>query len=49
MTGNKIRDKGAKALSEMMKVNTTLKELSLGSEEEGKGKRERTIKEKKNE
>ena len=40
MTGNKIGDEGAKAMSEMMKVNTTLKELYLKREEEGKkGKR----------
>ena len=40
MTGNEIRVEGAKALSEMMKVNTTLTSLNLCSEENNKkGKR----------
>ena len=34
MTDNRIGDEGAKSLSEMMKVNTTLKSLILGGEEE---------------
>ena len=33
MTDNKIGDEGAKALSEMLKVNTTLTSLNLWSEE----------------
>ena len=36
MTDNHIGDDGAKALSEMLKVNTTLTSLNLGSEEERK-------------
>ena len=36
MTVNDIGDDGAKALSEMLKVNTTLKSLNLESEEERK-------------
>ena len=40
MTGNGIRDEGAKSLSEMLKVNTTLTSLDLNGEEEGEGKRE---------
>ena len=42
MTGNRIGDEGAKAMSEMLKVNTTLTTLNLSSEEarkqKGKGK-----------
>ena len=38
MTDNQIRVEGAKAMSEMLKVNTTLTELDLEGEEE-KGKR----------
>ena len=34
MTVNKIGDEGAKALSEMLKVNTTVTSLDLGGEEE---------------
>ena len=41
MTGKRIGDEGAKAMSEMMKVNSTLTTLDLGSEEERKEKRER--------
>ena len=43
MTGNGIGDEGAKALSEMLKVTTTLLTLGLESEEERrerKGKKE---------
>ena len=40
MTDNEIGDKGAKTLSEALKVNTTLKTLNLASEEE-RGKRKR--------
>ena len=29
MTGNQIGDEGAKAMSEMLKVNTTLRDLKL--------------------
>ena len=42
MTGNKIGDEGAKTLSEMLTVNTTLTSLNLwGEEEERKGKRKK--------
>ena len=41
MTDNKIGDEGAKALSEMMKVNTTLTSLNLCGEEERRKERER--------
>ena len=41
MTGNGIGDEGAKAMSEMLKVNTTLTTLNLGGEEERKDKRKR--------
>ena len=41
MTGNRIGVEGAKAMSEMMKVNSTLTTLDLGGEEERKEKRER--------
>ena len=34
MAGNEIGDGGAKSMSEMLKVNTTLTALDLGSEEE---------------
>ena len=34
MTENGIGDEGAKAMNEMLKVNTSLKELDLGGEEE---------------
>ena len=46
MTGNDIGDEGAKALSEMLKVNTTLTSLNLGSEEERNARRERKRKKK---
>ena len=51
MTGNKIGDEGTKAISEMMKENTTLTSLDLESEgkEKAKSKRPRTRNEKKNE
>ena len=39
MTVNRIGDEGAKAMSEMLKVNSTLTTLNLGSEEEGKERR----------
>ena len=38
MTDNGIRDEGAKALSEGLKANATLKELNLWSEKERKEK-----------
>ena len=42
MTGNGIGDEGAKSMSEMMKVNTTLTSLDLSCEEERKkGKRKK--------
>ena len=34
MTGNEIGDEGAMAMSEMLKVNTTLKSLDLRREKE---------------
>ena len=34
MTGNEIGVEGAKTMSEMLKVNTTLTSLDLGREEE---------------
>lgn len=33
MIGNVIRDEGTKAISEALKVNTTLTSLNLGSDE----------------
>ena len=36
MTDNGIGDEGAKAMSEMLKVNTTLTELDLGGEKRRK-------------
>ena len=41
MTGNGIRVEGAKSMSEMLKVNSTLTSLDLGSEEERKREKER--------
>ena len=42
MTGNDIEGEGAKSLSEMMKMNTTLTSLDLSCEEERrKGKRKK--------
>ena len=41
MTDDEIEDEGVKSMSEMLKVNTTLTELNLCSEEERKEKRER--------
>ena len=41
MTGNGIGVEGAKSMSEMLKVNTTLTSLDLGSEEERKREKER--------
>ena len=38
MTAHDIRDDGAKALSEQLKKNTTLKKLNLYCEEERNGK-----------
>ena len=35
MTGNEIGDEGAKAMSEMLKMNTALTTLDLIGEEEG--------------
>ena len=39
MTDNGIGDKGAKSMSEMLKVNTTLTSLNLRSVEERKGEK----------
>ena len=39
MTDNVIGDEGAKSMSEMMKVNTTLTALGLRGEEERKEKK----------
>ena len=39
MTDNAIRDEGAKSMSEMLKMNTTLISLNLESEEEGMTKK----------
>ena len=33
MTGNEIRDEGAKAMSEVLKVNTTLTSLDLSGKD----------------
>ena len=41
MTENKIGADGAKAMSSMLKVNSTLTSLNLASEEEIKERRER--------
>ena len=41
MTDNVIGDEGAKAMSEMMKVNNTLTTLNLRSDEERKEKEKR--------
>ena len=49
MTDNKIRDEGAKAMSEMMRVNTTLASMDLSSEEKRGKNREQEKKENKNE
>ena len=48
MTGNDIGDEGAKAISEMLKVNTTLTSLDLSCEEEER-EREREKREMMNE
>ena len=41
MTGNDIGDEGAKALSEMLKVNTTLTSLDLSGEEEERKRKDK--------
>ena len=41
MTDNGIGAEGAKAMSEMLKVNSTLKELNLESEDEERKEKER--------
>ena len=41
MTGNEIGAEGAKAMSEMVKVNSTLTTLDLSCEEERKEREER--------
>ena len=45
MTDNGIGVEGAKAMSEMLKVNTTLTTLNLGCEEERKEREEKEKKE----
>ena len=45
MTGNRIGDEGAKSMSEMLKVNTTLTSLEVWGEGERKRERERKGKE----
>ena len=45
MTDNRIGAEGAKAMSEMLKVNNTLTELNLESEEERKEREEKEKKE----
>ena len=45
MTGNGIEDEGAKAMSEMLKVNSTLTTLNLECEEERKEREEKEKKE----
>ena len=40
LAGNNIRDEGAKAMSEMLKVNTTLTSLDLSGEGKKGGKTE---------
>ena len=46
MTENRIGDEGAKAMSEMLKVNSTLTTPNLRGEEERKERRERKRKKK---
>lgn len=46
MTGNEIGVEGAKSMSDVLKVNTTLNELLLCCEEERKGKEKEQEKEK---
>ena len=46
MTDNGIGVEGAKAMSEMLKVNTTLTELNLDGEEERKKREEKEKKKK---
>ena len=43
MTGNGIGDEGAIAISEMLKVNTTLTQMCLGGEQDRKQKRLRRV------
>ena len=45
MTGNGIGVEGAKTMSEMMKVNTTLTSLNMRGEEERKEREEKEKKE----
>ena len=45
MTGNEIGAEGAKTISEVLKVNSTLTTLDLGSEEERKEREEKEKKE----
>ena len=48
MTGNDIGDEGAKAMSEMLKVNATLTELNLGGKEERRERERKKQKERMN-
>ena len=41
MTDNDIEDEGAKALSEMLKVNSTLTSLNLSSEDESRKRKKK--------
>ena len=45
MIGNRIRDEGAKALSEMLKVNKIFTKLCLSGEEERRGRERKERKE----
>ena len=45
MTGDEIGDEGAKAMSEMLKVNTTFTSLNLWSEEEERNKKRKEVQE----
>ena len=45
MTDNEIGDEGAKAMSEMLKVNTTLKSLGLWCEDEERKENEKNKRE----
>ena len=41
MTDTKTRDEGARSISEMLKVNTTLTSLDLDGEEEERNEKEK--------
>ena len=48
MTDNDVGDEGAKGMSEMLKVNTTVASLNLCSEKKRKDEKKREMKDKKN-